>query len=234
MTKRSLSQKVEKKIIRLLSEGHLKVGDRLPPERELAEAMNVSRHTLRAAVKALELKGILIIRPGSGIFVFGDHEMVMANNGNGAGMLSEIPSMTDIFQFRWAIEPAIVAYATNNATSSGLKEVKDNLELQLQAIADDDHDLWARTDVEFHLLLPQLSGNAIFINMMNQLTHCLAICVDASHLNPARMKMYYDGHLGIYESIRTHNAKKALFYIEDHLKHLPWQENLRVSSVVQI
>jgi DNA-binding FadR family transcriptional regulator len=77
-----------------------------------------------------------------------------------------------------------------------------------------------------------LSGNAIFIGVMNQLASCLAICVDEAHLNPARMRLYHDGHGAIYESIRDHDAKRAVFHIEDHLKHLPWQENLRVSSIV--
>ena len=226
-----LSKRVEIKIKQLIAEGHLKIGDKLPPERELAEAMNVSRHTLREAIKSLESTGLLKSRPGSGTFIFSDLSGLEPLKGNGS-IFTETPRMTEIFQFRWALEPAIAVAAVSNANQSGLKSVKDNLDLQAAALDDGDTDLWARSDLEYHLLLSRLTGNSLFITTMENLSHCIAICVDNSHLNPARMKLYYDGHLGVYEAIVSRDAKRAVFHMEEHLKLLPWQENLRVSSTV--
>lgn len=231
MPRPRLSQRVEIKIKQLIAEGHLKIGDRLPPERELAEAMNVSRHTLREAIKHLEATGLLKSRPGSGTFIFSDNGEASLAGGNG---MFATPKMTEIFQFRWAIEPAIVVAAVSNANQSGLKLVRENLDLQEEALADNDTEKWAQADLDYHLLLARLSGNSLFMTVMENLSHCVAICVDNSHLNPARMKVFYDGHLGVYEAITIQDAKKAVFHMEEHLKLLPWQENLRVSTVVHM
>ncbi|MGL4209631.1 MAG: FadR/GntR family transcriptional regulator [Candidatus Adiutrix sp.] len=230
MGTKSLSQRVEVKIKQLISEGHLKIGDRLPPERELAEAMNVSRHTLRAAIKSLEGVGLLKSRPGSGTFIF--HDLADGEFSTNT-MFSETLKMTEIFQLRWALEPAIAAAAISGATQGGLKKLKENLDRQLKAIESANTDLWAQADLDYHLLLSQLTGNSLFVSVIGNLAHCIALCVDYSHLNPARMKVFYEGHFGVYEAILNQDAKRAVFHMEEHLKLLPWQENLKVSTVVK-
>ena len=231
MTSNSLSKRVEIKIKQLISEGHLKIGDKLPPERELADAMNVSRHTLREAIKSLERVGLLKSRPGSGTFIFNDLEDLNGQGGPST-IFDDNPRATEIFQFRWALEPAIVVSAVGNATSAGLKRVRDNLDLQEEALARGDTEVWARADLDYHLLLSRLTGNSLFVKVMENLAPCIAICVDSSHLNPARMKLYYEGHLGVYLAIMERDPKKAVFHMEEHLKLLPWQENLKTSTVL--
>ena len=232
MTRPNLPKRVEVKIRQLILEGHLKIGDRLPPERELAEAMNVSRHTLREAIKALETIGILKSKPGSGTFIFGDQASLPSWQGTNEAMINSPPRMTDIFQFRWAIKPAIVSAAVSNATPSKLRLVKENLDLQLKALETDDNVLWAKADTEFHLLLPRLTGNSLFISVIENLAPYIEFCVDSSHLNPARRKIYYDGHMGIYQGILRRDVKMGVYHMEEHLKLLPWQENLRVSTTL--
>ncbi|UQZ89160.1 hypothetical protein C4J81_08095 [Deltaproteobacteria bacterium Smac51] len=231
MNNRRLSTRVEIKIKQLIAEGHLKIGDKLPPERELAEAMNVSRHTLREAIKSLETSGLLKSRPGSGTFIFSDLDEAGGHNGH-TTIFNDNPRMTEIYQFRWALEPAIAVSAVSNATPAGLKLVRENLDLQEEALAKGDTEMWAQADLDYHLLLSRLTGNSLFIKVMENLSHCIAICVDTSHLNPARMKLYYEGHLGVYNAIVDRDPKKAVFHMEEHLKLLPWQENLKVSTVV--
>ena len=229
MDDKRLSKRVEIKIKQLIAEGHLKIGDKLPPERELAEAMNVSRHTLREAIKALENAGLLKCRPGSGTFIFSDLDAVKES----ATIFDGNPRLTEIFQFRWALEPAIAVSAVSNASPAGLKKVRGNLDLQERALTRGDTEVWAQADLDYHLLLSRLTGNSLFVKVMENLSHCIAICVDTSHLNPARMKLYYDGHLGVYKAIVERDPKRAVFHMEEHLKLLPWQENLKVSTVVQ-
>jgi GntR family transcriptional repressor for pyruvate dehydrogenase complex len=230
MTGTRLTKKVEYKIRQIIAEGHLKISDRLPPERELAEAMNVSRHTLREAIKSLESSGLLKSRPGSGTFVFGEQEsLILEPNSN---IFPESPRMTDIFQFRWAVEPNICVLAISGATKTGLKAIKENLELQEKALKANDTELWAKADLDYHLRLAELTGNILITTVMKNLSHCIAICVDNSHLNPARIKLYYEGHQKIYQSIVNRDPKGAFFHMEEHLKLLPWQENLRVSTIL--
>lgn len=229
---RPLAKKVEDKVKALIAEGHLKIGDKLPSERDLAETMNVSRHTLREALKSLESAGLLKSSPGSGTFIFGSLAEAGGAPAGQATIFDSNPRLTDIFQLRWALEPAIAALAVSNARPAGLKKVKANLDLQKAALEGHDTETWSRADLDFHLLLSQLTDNPLFIKVMENLSNCIAICVDISHLNPARMKLYYEGHSGVYRAIVERDAKRAVFCMEEHLKLLPWQENLRVSTVV--
>ena len=67
--RRRVYQDIVGQIQELIQEGVLKPGDRLPPERELAERLQVSRSSLREAMRALELQGLVVSRPGAGTFV---------------------------------------------------------------------------------------------------------------------------------------------------------------------
>ena len=101
-----LSKRVEVKIKQLIAEGHLKIGDRLPPERELAEAMNVSRHTLREAIKTMEINGLLKIRPGSGTFIFRDHDLPTQPKGP-PSIFSDYTQMPGTFPVLRALDAAL-------------------------------------------------------------------------------------------------------------------------------
>ncbi|MET0851079.1 MAG: GntR family transcriptional regulator, partial [Candidatus Rokuibacteriota bacterium] len=62
-------EEIVRQIRLLIADGHLKSGDRLPPERDLAERFRVSRTSVREAMRALESRGLIGIRPGEGAFV---------------------------------------------------------------------------------------------------------------------------------------------------------------------
>lgn len=229
-----LSKRVEVKIKALIAEGCLKIGERLPSERDLASAMNVSRPTVREAIRSMESAGLLKSSPGSGTFVIATLEEVAAGLAERPkpSIFDDNQRITDIIQLRWTLEPSIAAMAANNATKAGLKELQDNLKAQKEAVDTPTGETWARADLDFHLLLARLTGNPLYLRVMENLSNCIAICVDASHFNPARMKVYYDAHMAIYRAIADHDVKKAIFSMEEHLKMLPWQENLRVSTVI--
>ncbi|MDR0354537.1 MAG: FadR family transcriptional regulator [Deltaproteobacteria bacterium] len=215
-------KKVMAKILSQIDEGRLKPGDRIPSERELSQAMDVSRHTLREAIKCLESYGTLESRLGSGTYIKVRPQLVASwNSGSQKG-----PRMTDIFQFRMAIEPNIAFLAATTATKAGLVRVENNLKLQRQAEEDCDIERWAAADREFHLLLAELTGNPLFIKSMRRLSRTIADHVDNSHLSHSRIGSYHDNHVSIYRAILQQDSKKAFFHMEEHLRLLPWVENL--------
>ena len=103
----------------LIQEGVLKPGDRLPPERELAERLRVSRSSLREAIRALELRGLVVSRPGAGTFVSTESVetilSVIAASINGSGGY-----LSDIFEVRHLLEPKIAALAAERWTAGAV------------------------------------------------------------------------------------------------------------------
>lgn len=69
--RRQASREIEAQIRDLIAEGHAKAGDRLPPERVMAQALGVGRSTLRGAIRIMEVSGLLDARPGEGTFLAG-------------------------------------------------------------------------------------------------------------------------------------------------------------------
>src|SRR5436309_10784442 len=108
-------EEIVRQVKQLIAEGRLKSGDRLPPERELAEKFVVSRTSVREALRALESLGLIEIRPGEGTFVrqvpldalVGPLALVMTSQREAIG---------ELFEARRVLEPAIAALAAGRAT----------------------------------------------------------------------------------------------------------------------
>src|SRR5207253_8975006 len=98
--------------------GKLRPGDRLPPERELAARLQVSRASVREALRSLELQGLLSRRQGSGTFIvaLGQKELLRAF----ARLTEEGQTLRDIFELRFLLEPSIAAMAARRATPQGI------------------------------------------------------------------------------------------------------------------
>src|SRR5262245_46615986 len=105
-------EEIGRQVKQLIAEGRLKTGDRLPPERELAEKFVVSRTSVREALRALESLGLIEIRPGEGTFV--RQVSVDALVGPLALMLpSQREAIGELFEARRVLEPAIAALAAS-------------------------------------------------------------------------------------------------------------------------
>lgn len=127
--RRRLYQDVVGQIHDLIRDGTLKPGDRLPPERELAEQFEVSRSSIREAMRALELQGLVASRPGSGTFVSTDSlESLVAIIASSLGGAREYLDYT--FEVRRLLEPQIAALAAERATEADINRIAEALEHQ--------------------------------------------------------------------------------------------------------
>src|SRR5206468_8120079 len=117
----------------LIAEGRFKSGDRLPPERELAEKFVVSRTSVREALRALESLGLIDIRPGEGTFVrevsidalVGPLALLMTTQREAIG---------ELFEARRVLEPALAALAASRGTPDEVQEREAILDDQAREI----------------------------------------------------------------------------------------------------
>lgn len=150
-----------------IAQGTLRPGDRLPPERELAAAMHVSRNTVREAFRILELSGLIQLRTGSngGAFVIRGSSNAVVNGMRDAYFLGAI-SRVDLMEARISLGSAVLRIACEKISTEALAALEENVTAAEEAGRARQYDARAAIHREFHVLLAKATGNFIMIAMM--------------------------------------------------------------------
>lgn len=159
-----LHDQIAEHLLQLISGGEYGPGDKLPPERELAEALGVSRGSLRQALVALDVAGVLDIRVSTGIFV-SERAASIANRWP-VPAIDEVPPL-DIIRARQAIEGETAALAAAHATEDQIAEIRKaatTLERR-----DGRYDLRHPADRAFHLRIAEAGGNKALERLVQDL-----------------------------------------------------------------
>jgi GntR family transcriptional repressor for pyruvate dehydrogenase complex len=158
---RRLYQQVADQIRLVIEESGFSPGTRLPPERELAMQLGVSRPSLREALIALEIEGRVEIRMGSGVYT-------CAAPAPGTGepaALGESPS--ELMQVRSMLEGAVVTQAAARVTRAGLERLKACVESMRQDIRRNLAPVDA--DRRFHVAIAEMTGNSLLVRLVGEL-----------------------------------------------------------------
>ena len=150
--------------------GRLKVGSRLPSERALSEQFNVSRNTLREALRSLEHAGLIRLQKGAsgGAFI---------SERSGEAVVTGLLDLyhvgaigpAQLTQARIWVESIIVREACQRATPEDLAELHRNIEQAQAATTAGDFASRAKTNIDFHRILARMTGNPIMVVMMDAL-----------------------------------------------------------------
>jgi GntR family transcriptional regulator, transcriptional repressor for pyruvate dehydrogenase complex len=213
---RALSEKIIAQISDALVSGELKPGDRLPPERELAEQFGVSRTVIRDAVKTLAGRGILHVKHGAGIFVTTSEENAMGR----LGALSDIlplqgVSLRDLFEVRKVLEAEGAEWAARRRNDYHLKRLRGILE---DAYRNSENvEVLSERDAQFHVAIAEASQNLVLVRVMLILVDLLAQSRRESLSIPGRAKLSLKDYERIVEEIEAQRHEGAR---ETMLKHL--------------
>src|SRR5687768_14288659 len=126
---RRLYRQIADQVTRLIDTGDFPAGTRLPAERELAEKLGVSRPSVREALIALEMEGLVEVRGGAGVFVH-ERRLPPRREPNGA---MPAPGPFDLIRARWIIESEAAYHAASHATPDQLQRLKAALTEMQQA-----------------------------------------------------------------------------------------------------
>lgn len=202
----------------LIRGGHYAPGDRLPSERQLAARFGVSRPTVREALGALESRGLVVTRQGSGTFV-ADRE---ALEGAPDALSDESPA--ELMETRLVLEVAVTRLAAKRAQLSpdGLDELRVNVEaLERTASPDSFPD---ELDREFHAGLARLTGNdflrALLEPMWVAMGQELFTTLGRRGWSADSTARTAVEHRAVYEAVRAGDPELAGFAMERHLRAL--------------
>jgi GntR family transcriptional regulator, transcriptional repressor for pyruvate dehydrogenase complex len=213
---RALSEKIIAQISDALVAGELKPGDRLPPERELAEQFGVSRTVIRDAVKTLAGRGILHVKHGAGIFVSTSEENAIGR----LGALSDIlplqgVSLRDLFEIRKVLEAEGAEWAARRRNDYHLKRLRGILE---DAYRNSENiEVLSERDAQFHVAIAEASQNLVLVRVMLTLLDLLAQSRRESLSIPGRAKLSLKDYERIVEEIEAQRHEGARETMLEHL-----------------
>ncbi len=197
----------------LIHEGKLKPGDRLPTERQLASQLQVSRASLREALRGLELQGLVVSRQGSGTFIagLGPEELLRAFNG----LTEQEQSLREIFEVRLLLEPPIAALASQRATPNDLERLEAALREQEERSQRDES--VAEQDVAFHSALAESTHNQALLRLGATLVEVLAPSRDPRLQTRRRSQLSLRSHREVLEAVRAGDPEAARRAMEAHV-----------------
>lgn len=167
----SVIDKVAHRIETLVRGGQLGRGSRLPSEPRLAEMLNVSRASLREALKGMMFMGLLKARPGDGTYLQPSLTSMVSRHFQWMLLLQEIKYF-ELYELRQILEPAAAALSARRATREDHEQMRAALAAMRAAV----HDpvLFVRAEMEFHDAITQASKNAAILSTMRMMYGALA------------------------------------------------------------
>lgn len=204
----------------LIIKGQLTTGDRLLTEHELAERFQVSRTSVREALAALSLTGILEIRQGGGIFVKTSPSNAVIEPLSFI-LLLEKGKLQNILEVRKALEVEAVGLAAVRRDQEDLAFLKELIQQMEEDLPEARRS--EALDLKFHLALAKASKNPLLDRLMNTVQEIMgqtlqvtrALWLSATEGTTRRL---FEEHRSIYEMIREQNAEKARELTYEHLR----------------
>jgi DNA-binding FadR family transcriptional regulator len=207
-------EEIVRQIKTLVQEGRLKSGDKLPPERDLAERFKVSRTSVREALRALESMGLIEIRPGEGTFVREiSVESLIAPLA--LVILTQREAVGELFEARRLLEPAIAGLAARRATKEEISEMERILEEQAKEVTAGRTGL--AQDAAFHAAIASSAHNRAITRIVNALMDLLAQSREESLQIPGRPTRSHQDHRRVLQAIQQRDAASAQRGMLDHL-----------------
>ena len=212
-----ISDQVYDQLRELIFRGEIKPGERIMPERELAEVLDVSRTSVRDAINKLVAIGLLDQRQGQGTFVrFPDTKVL---SPLAAAMETQDATLQDLLEVRMGLECNAAAMAAKRADERDLQFLERSIH-EMQAEVDSGR-LGTEADVSFHMAVCYSTKNPLQVHIMKNFYDFLFVGIkeNLAHLykDPANIQKIVSQHNEIYKAIRSRDPESAYRCMQTHI-----------------
>lgn len=213
-----LYQQIVEQIERQILRGDLKVGDRLPPERELALQFGVSRTAIREAMKALHQKGLLQVEAGRGTFVTNGTAQVVRRSLDLAVKIGSAHGARNLVEVREILEPEIAALAAERARAEHVACLQSAVDAMDAAL--DDAESFIEADLNFHRALAEATRNPLVLTLTDSIVDLLREQrTRIFHVRGGPQRGQYH-HKQILKSVARRDANGARAAMRAHLQQV--------------
>jgi GntR family transcriptional repressor for pyruvate dehydrogenase complex len=211
----NLSTDICRKMVDHLVNGDWLEGERIPPERELCQKLGVGRSSLREAMKALEIIGMIEMRVGDGTFIcrrsgFLSHPLLWAIAGSG------VTEANELIEARKLIEVELAGLAALRSTQDDLQQIGIHLDAMETSL--DNTGKFLEADIAFHITIGQAGHNRVLLNSLHLIRNLMQQWVRTSlEQNALVAAKALEQHRAIFVAVAKRNPAKAREAMQAHL-----------------
>jgi GntR family transcriptional repressor for pyruvate dehydrogenase complex len=217
VTRTTLTADIYRKLVSHIIRGVWKPGSRIPPERQLGQILGVGRASLREALKALEIMGLIETRLGDGTYVCQRSEF-LSKPLLWAITSSSEADVHELVEARKLIEGELAGLAAERATTDDLKQIGthlDRMERSPQATNE-----FLQADIEFHWAIGHAAHNNILMNALNLIRNLLQEWIGSTLQVPGVAEKAREHHKAIFFAIAKKNGPAARSAMVAHLEEM--------------
>lgn len=197
---------VVKQLIGLLTTGELVPGSRLPPERHLAEKLGVGRSAVREALAALEILGIVSVRPGSGTYLR-DNTSELLPTTLSWGLMLNAARTRELIEVRGGLETQAATLAAQRVNDDDVTALREYVDVMRDSF--DDLDAFLQADIRFHLRIAMAADNVVLRDLLQSTRSLLRLWVERGLRHRDQAEVAYDEHLRVFEAIAARDPEAA-------------------------
>jgi GntR family transcriptional repressor for pyruvate dehydrogenase complex len=194
---------VAKRLLDYFTSGDIEPGTRLPAERQLAASLGIGRSAVREALAALEILGIVDVRPGSGTYLRGSASELLPETLNW-GLMLAAPRTQELIAVRSELEVFAARLAATTITDAQLRQ----LELHVGAMRENlgNRNRFIEADLKFHLTIAQAAENQVLLDLLQSIRSLLRVWVERGLATDEDARHALDEHQRVFEAISSRDA----------------------------
>lgn len=212
VSRQRLYEQVVEQLRQYVTEQGLRAGDRLPPERELAARLGVSRVSVKQAIVVLEVQGLVDVRHGGGTYLRGDGLHVEPVEA----LVDRKRRLPDVLEAREALETKLAELAARRRTPDDLTEIDAALSDMRRQI--DAGELGIDGDRRFHAAVTAAARSSLLAQFMRSITEQIAESRQESLRQPGRPRRSLGQHQRIADAIRASDSRAAATAMRRHVR----------------
>lgn len=210
-----LSEKVAEDIRQMIVDKNLKPGDKLPNEIEMAELINVSRSTVREAIKILVSTNVLVVKRGLGTFV--TKNPGVSKDPLGIHFMEEDNLLLHFFEMRLILEPQMIRIATIRGTEADFLRIETAYREVIDRIKDGKNHTSA--DIRFHNRIAEATHNPIMKRIIPIINDGIKGGYSKTKDNPEMSEVVLAQHAEIMKSLRARDPEASFKAMESHIEY---------------
>jgi GntR family transcriptional regulator, transcriptional repressor for pyruvate dehydrogenase complex len=206
---------VTRRLLDFFTTGTVAPGDRLPPERQLATSMGVGRSAVREALAALELLGVVDVRPGSGTYLRGRASELLPQTLSW-GILIGAPKTRELIDVRHGLEVQAARLAAERASSTVVAELEDQL-ADMES-SRDDFGVFVAADMRFHQTIARAANNVLLEDLLQTVRSLIRVWIERALNDSEHAERACSEHRAVLEAVRAQDSTAAASAMSAHME----------------
>lgn len=214
MEQGSVVSEVAERLLAYFTSGDVAPGTRLPAERQLAASLGVGRSAVREALAALEILGIVVVRPGSGTYLRDGISELLPRTLSWGLMLGE-PRTRELVELRGGLEVQAVQLAAQRVSAEALERMRASLAVMADSL--DNLAAFVEADAAFHREIAAGSGNQVLQELLQSIRSLLRIWVDRALTDEGHAAAALAEHRRILRALEARDPAAAAQAMQSHM-----------------